>query len=118
MNNTQIALFPSSIVVFNFTHDFADRLAQTVSAHPGMPVLFLNTIFDRSVFSQAENTLRTFIFSRDHISSDAVDSTYPAQWISGGDIIPALPGNIQVAATPTGFTVTSLPPLTQTLTFG
>lgn len=114
-----IKLFPSGIVVYNFASDDDGRLSQTLSAHPGMPVVFLSTEFNRNVFSQAENRNRAFIFSRQAVDPATVDPVYPAQWVSDGDFIPALPGNLCVTATLTGFKVDTVPPdPPRTATFG
>lgn len=100
-------LFGSAIIVFNFDGDEDGTLARLVSAHPGLPVIFLSTRFNRDVFSQAEGRNRLFIFSTAAIDPATVDPTYPAQWLSPGDLLPALPGNLTVAATPAGFTLTA-----------
>lgn len=104
------AIFPSAIVVYNYAEGGDAELSQIVSAHPGQAVVFVSTKFDPSVFSQAENTTRTFIFLRSDGLAAKVDPTYPAQWVSPGDFIPALPGNVCVEASDTGFTVSSVAP--------
>lgn len=107
-NGTQVVEFPGAIVVYNFSGADDAELSQIVSAHPGEATVFVATEFDRTVFSQAENTTRTFIFMRGAIDEASVDPTYPAQWVSPGDFIPAVPGNVSVEATDSGFIVTSL----------
>lgn len=107
-NGTQVVEFPGAIVVYNFAGADNAELSQVVSAHPGEAVVFVATKFDRTVFSQAENTRRTFIFMRGAVDEASVDPTYPAQWVSPGDFIPAVPGNVSVEATESGFIVTSL----------
>lgn len=107
-NGTQVVVFPGAIVVYNFSSADAAELSQVVSANPGAATVFVATKFDCTVFSQAENTTRTFIFMRGAVDESAVDPTYPAQWVSAGDFIPAVPGNVSVEATATGFKVTSL----------
>lgn len=109
-NGTQVVNFPGAIVVYNFRKGDDPELSQIVSAHPCEATVFVTSQYDRTVFSQAENTVRTFIFLRGVVDDSAVDPTYPAQWVSPGDFIPAVPGNVSIEATPTGFTVTSLSP--------
>lgn len=111
-SGAKVQIFPSAIVVYNFSDgDDADgKLAQIVSAHPGTAVVFISTKFARSVFSQAENRNRAFIFDRSKIDPATVDPVYPAQWVSDGDMLPGLPGNLSLVATDGGFRVTSLPP--------
>lgn len=106
-NGTQVVVFPGAIVVYNFSGADAAEVSQVESANPGAATVFVATKFDRTVFSQAENTTRTFIFLRGAVDEAAVDPTYPAQWVSPGDFIPAVPGNVSVEATATGFKVTS-----------
>lgn len=104
--DSRIEVLPTAIAVFNFDIAQEDSLAGLVSSHPGLPVIFLSTRLNRDVFSQAEGRNRVFIFSTATIDPAEVDSTYPAQWLSPGDLLPALPGNLTVAATPSGFTLT------------
>lgn len=104
------AIFPSGLVVFNFADDDDGRLSQVVSSHPGMPVVFLSTEFHPEVFSQAEGRNRTFVLASKFIEHDSVDPEYPAQWLSEGDTIPNLPGNVSVTATDRGFRVDTLQP--------
>ena len=99
-----IAVFPSEVEVFNFTAADADTLAQVLTENPVVPVTFLATKFDRSVFSQAETRNRSFIFAEQFIPRSAVDEVYPVQWLAEGDIIPQTPGGIEIVATPSGFT--------------
>lgn len=103
-------IFPSAILVFNFDGDDEGKLSQIVSAHPGMPVIFLATKFHREVFSQAEGRNRSFIFATKYVNRDDVDPVYPAQWLSEGDVLPALPGNVSVTATDRGFRVDTIDP--------
>lgn len=110
MNNSKIELFPSAVIVYNFTAELEAKLSQSLSAHPGEPVLFLSTVYNPEVFSQAENHNRTFVFSRKFINPAEVFPEYPAQWLSEGDFIPQLPGNLRVTATDRGFTVRTIPP--------
>lgn len=102
--------YPGVSIIFNFAAADDARLAQLLASRPGIPVAFLATAYDPAVFSQAENTTRTFIFLRGAIDPASVPAYYPAQWVSPGDFIPAIPGNISVQATSTGFTVATLPP--------
>lgn len=103
-------VFPSAILVFNFDNDDDARLSQILSAHPGMPVVFLGTKFNREVFSQAEGRNRTFVFATKFVNRDEVDPVYPAMWLSDGDILPDLPGNVSVTGTDRGFRVDTLAP--------
>lgn len=103
-------IFPGGIVVFNFDNDDDGTLSQILSSKPGMPVVFLSTEFNRNVFSQAESRNRAFIFSRDAIDPASVDPEYPVQWVSDGDYLPGLPGNLSVTATADGFRVQTLSP--------
>lgn len=107
-NGTQVVEFPGAIVVYNFSKGDSPEMSQIVSANPGEATVFVNSKYDCSVFSQAENTMRTFIFLRGAVDESAVDPTYPAQWVSAGDFIPAVPGNVSIEATAIGFNVTSL----------
>ncbi len=52
---------------------------------------------------------RFHLLARRHRPS-TVDPTFPAQWVSDGDILPGLPGNLTLTATDGGFRVTSLSP--------
>lgn len=106
----RVALFPSSIVVFNFNDDDDGKLSQVVSSHPGVPVLFISTVFHPSVFSQAEGRNRTFVFASKFVDREQVDPEYPAMWLAEGDFIPELPGNISLEATDRGFRVDTVPP--------
>ena len=107
----KIKIFPSAIVVFNITTEDEGQHSRILSANPGMPVLFLATKFNRNVFSQAEGHVRTFIFADGPVNPASVDPEYPAQWISAGDYLPGLPGNLSVSATGDGgFRITSLSP--------
>jgi len=105
-----IKLFPSGIVVYNYAADDDGRLSQAISANPGMPVVFLSTKFNRDVFSQAEGRNRTFIFLRGAVDPESVDPTFPAQWLSAGDTLPGLPGNLSVTASDGGFRVRTTAP--------
>lgn len=109
-SGAQAEVLPSSIVVFNFASDDDGKLAQLVSANPGMPVAFLATRFNREVFSQAEGRNRTFVFNSKFVDPADVDPVYPAQFLGEGDMLPALPGNLTVTATDRGFRVDTLPP--------
>ncbi len=106
----RVVVFPSALVVFNFNGDDEGRLSQAVSANPGMPVLFISTAFCHKVFSQAEGRNRTFVFASKFVDRNDVDETYPASWLSEGNFIPELPGNLSVMATNRGFRVDALPP--------
>lgn len=99
------AVFPEAIVIFNFSEADADAVAEVLTANPVKPVTFLATKFDRTVFSQGETRNRSFVFAEKFIPRTSVDSVYPVQWLAEGDLIPMLPGNIEVTATATGFTV-------------
>lgn len=103
-------IFPSAILVFNFDGDDDAKLSQILSAHPGMPVIFLATKYHREVFAQAEGRNRAFIFATRYVSRDDVGPTYPAQWLSEGDIIPMLPGNVSVTGIDRGFRVDTIDP--------
>lgn len=105
-------IFPDGIVVYNFDDDDDGKLSQIISSNPGKPVVFLSTKFNRNVFSQAEGHNRAFIFLRDAIDPAGVDPEYPAQWVSDGDCLPGLPGNLNVTATAGGFLVETLSPST------
>lgn len=111
-SGAKVAIFPSAIVVYNFcSGDDADgKLAQILSAHPGETVLFISTKYDREVFDQAETRNRTFILSRSTIDPATVDPELPAQWVSIGNMLPGLPGNLELETSDAGFRVTSLPP--------
>lgn len=109
-NGGRAVIFPSGLVVFNFADDDDGKLSQIVSSNPGMPVVFLSTRFNRDVFSQAEGRNRTFVMSAKYIDRNDVDPTYPAQWLSEGDTIPDVPGNVSVTATDRGFIVETLSP--------
>lgn len=112
-SGARVKLFPSAIVVYNFSSgDDADgKLAQILSAHPGEAVVFISNKYTPTVFDQAETRNRTFIFDRTSINPAEVDTEYPAQWVSEGDIIPGLPGNISLESLAGGaFRVTSLAP--------
>lgn len=106
----RVVVFPSALVVFNFSGDDDGRLSQVVSANPGMPVLFVSTVFCREIFSQAEGRNRTFVFASKFVDRSAVDETYPASWLGEGNFIPEVPGNLSVTATDRGFRVDALPP--------
>lgn len=113
MTNTEFTLpgggkavvFPSEVVVFNFTEGDADKLGEVLVANPVNPVTFLATKFDRTVFSQAETRNRTFIFAEKFIPRDSVDPDYPVQWLAEGSIIPMDAGGLEITATAEGFTV-------------
>lgn len=111
-SGAKVKLFPSAIVVYNFSDgDDADgKLAQVISSHPGEAVVFINTRFSRSVFDQAETRNRAFILDRTKIDPATVDPELPAQWVSEGDFLPGLPGNLSLEADSTGIRVTSIPP--------
>ena len=103
--------FPSAVVIFNYPGQEADeKIARLVSGSAGQAVIFLCKSFDKNVFSQAEGRNRAFIFSTKFVDKDSVDPTYPAQWVSPGEIMPGLPGNLSLKATDQGFKVESLPP--------
>lgn len=106
----QAEVFPSALVVFNFNSDADGQLSQLVSSHPGMPVTFVSTRYNRNVFSQAEGRQRSFVLSSKFVDKEDVDPEYPVMWLDEGDTIPALPGNIDVTATDRGFRVETLPP--------
>lgn len=106
----QVKLFPSAIAVYNFASDDDGKLSRIISANPGMPIVFLSTKFNRNVFSQAEGHNRTFIFYAGTIDRSNVDPTYPADWISDGDFLPGVPGNLSIEATDGGFRIRTLPP--------
>lgn len=110
-SGAKYAEFPSATVVYNFSAPADEApLAQLLEHRPGVPVAFLATRFDPKVFSQAENTTRTFIFQRGPVDPAQVPAYYPAQWLSPGDIIPAIPGNLSIQATASGFAIDTLPP--------
>lgn len=104
------AMFPGGLIVFNFSADDTGKLSQLVSSVPGKPVVFLSTEYHREMFSQAEGHNRTFVLSTKFIDRDDVDPVYPAMWLSEGDMLPDVPGNVQVTATDRGFRVDTLPP--------
>lgn len=106
----RISIFPSGIVVFNFAAGDEAVLAKVLSDNPGKPVVFISKKFDKTIFSQAEGRMRTFILSSKFIERKSVDPEYPAQWLDADDVIPAVPGNLSVSATDDGFLVNSLPP--------
>lgn len=103
-------VFPSGIVVFNFESDDAGRLSQILSATPVKPVTFLATKFNPQVFSQAETRNRSFIFAEKFINRADVSAEYLVQWLAEGNIIPMVPGNLQVTATADGFEVETVDP--------
>lgn len=103
-------IFPGSLVVFNFSADDTGTLSQLISAAPGKPVLFLCTEFHKEVFSQAEGHNRTFVFNANLVERQEVDPVYPAMWLSEGDMLPEVPGHLQVTATDRGFRVDTLAP--------
>lgn len=100
-NGTRVEFFRAAIVIYDFADGDQAEVSQIVSAHPGQAVAFLSTTFTPTVFSQAENTQRTFVFLRGAVDESEVDPAFPAQWLSPGDFIPAIPGNISVEATQT-----------------
>ena len=116
MNNTvttlpgggKVAVFPEAIAIFNFSAADADAVAAILTANPVKSVTFLATKFDRAVFSQAETRNRSFVFAEKFIPRSGVDPDYPVQWLAEGDLIPMLPGDIEVTATATGFTVNNV----------
>lgn len=101
----KVAVFPEAIVIFNFSEPDADAVAEVLTANPVKPVTFLSTKFDRTVFSQGETRNRSFVFAEKFIPRSSVAPVYPVQWLAEGDLIPMLPGDIEVTATATGFTV-------------
>lgn len=103
-------LFPGGLVVFNFSADDTGTLSQLVSAAPGKPVVFLSTEFHKEMFSQAEGHNRTYVLNANCIDRQEVDPVYPAMWLNPGDMLPDVPGNVQVTATDRGFRVDTLPP--------
>lgn len=115
--DAEVRIFPDAIVVYNFTDGADSELAQVLSAHPGVPVVFISTKFSRSVFNQAETRNRAFIFDRATIDPATVNPEYPAHWVSDGDFLPGLPGNLCIEAVDGGFRVTSLPPSPQHTAF-
>ena len=100
-----MAVFPEAIAIFNFSEADADAVAEVLTANPVKPVTFLATKFDRTVFSQGETRNRSFVFSEKFIPRSSGAPVYPVQWLAEGDLIPMLPGDIEVTATATGFTV-------------
>lgn len=107
---TTAAIFPSALVVYNFTPSAAADLASLLGTMPGTSVIFLATKFHKDMFSQATGFNRSFVLASKFIKHSAVDPQYPAQWLDEGDFIPILPGNISVEATDKGFRVTSVSP--------
>lgn len=98
-------VLPGVILAFDPGNDPDFRLSGQISAHPGMPVVILCTKFDPSVFSQAETTNRTFVLSAADVPAADVPQGYPISWVSPGDILPALPGDVSVTAVGSGFMV-------------
>ncbi len=99
---------PGVILAFDPADDPEFRLSGLISSHPGMPVVILCTSYDSAVFSQAENTNRTFVFSAADIPEADVPAGAPVSWVSPGDILPDLPADVSVTGTADGFTVQKL----------
>lgn len=108
LDGGRAVILPDVIVVYNFVRDDDGVLGQLFSANPGKPGVFLNVAWRPEVFAQAANTNRSFVFHRSFVDPASADPQLPAQWLSEGHIMPELPGNISIIATPTGFEVDSL----------
>lgn len=88
---------PSVILVFDFHDEQEGPLSQLLSAHPGMPVVFVcSGHFTRTIFSLAENRNRTFVLSTD-IPATEVPEGSPVQWLKPGLLIPDMPGDVIVS---------------------
>ncbi len=108
LDGGRAVILPDVIVVYNFVRDDDGILGQLFSANPGKPSVFLSTVWQEEVFGQAANTNRSFVFHRSFVDQAEADPQMPAQWLSAGHLMPALPGNISVTATATGFEVATL----------
>lgn len=98
-------VLPGVILAFDPGDDADFKLSRQISSHPGMPVVILCTKYDPAVFSQAETTNRTFVFSAADIPVAEVPAGAPVSWVSPGDLLPALPGDVSVTAVGSGFMV-------------
>ncbi len=116
MNNQEITLpgggkavvFPEEVVVFNFSEADAAVLGNFLAVHTVVPVTFLATKFDPSVFSQAETRNRSFIFAEKFIPRASVNTEYPVQWLAEGNLIPMDAGGLEVLATHSGFQINQI----------
>ncbi|MDE7388889.1 MAG: hypothetical protein K2M97_06535 [Muribaculaceae bacterium] len=99
---------PGVILAFDPAGDPLHQLSALISANPGVPVVVLCTRYDSQVFSQAETTDRTFVFSAADISRTDVPEGASVSWVSPGDILPVLPGDVSVTALGSGFLVEKL----------
>lgn len=103
---TYAVTLPGVILAFDPADDPSHQLSGLISANPGMPVVILCTKFDQRVFSLAENTNRTFVLSLAYTSAADVPAGAPVSMVAPGDMLPALPGDVSVVGTATGFSVT------------
>lgn len=104
-NGGYAVTLPGVILAFDPADDADFKLSGLISANPGMPVVILCTRYDSAVFSQAETTDRTFVFSQADIKRSDVPAGSPVSWLSPGDVLPDLPGDVEVTAVGSGFLI-------------
>ncbi len=93
---------PSAILVFDYYRDPAHALKKVLHEYPSLPVIFLvshhhEDHFNRDIFDLAQDHKRTYVLSNDIVSKVTHDDIAIA-WMSAGDTVENLPGDITVKA--------------------
>lgn len=93
---------PTAILVFDYYKDPAHALKKILHEYQSLPVIFLVSHhhydhFNRDIFDLAQDHKRTYVLSND-INSKVTHDDIAIAWMSAGDTVENLPGNITVKA--------------------
>lgn len=93
---------PTAILVFDYYKDPANALDKVLDAAKNLPVIFFvshhhRDHFNRDIFNMAQNHKRVYVLSND-IDSKLTHDNIAIAWMSPGDIVEQLPGNVKVEA--------------------
>ena len=93
---------PTVILVFDYYKDPAHALKKLLRDNAALPVVFLvshhhEDHFNRDIFDLAQNHKRAYVLSNDIVSQVTHDNVAIA-WMSPGDTVDQLPGDITVKA--------------------
>lgn len=101
-NSGFIVEYPDVILVFDYYRDPAHAVVKTLEKNPGKPVVFFVTHnhpdhFNTDIFNLGQSHKRLYVLSND-IPTREIHDDMPIDWMSAGDTIENLPGNIKVQA--------------------
>lgn len=93
---------PTAILVFDYYNDPANALHRVLDDNKSLPVIFFVSHhhydhFNRDIFNLAQNHERVYVLSND-IRSKVTHDNVAIAWMSPGDTVDRLPGDITVKA--------------------